>query len=627
MKLAVERRPASVVVLDITAEDDEFSEAMERAYRKVSRDIQLPGFRKGRAPRVMIERVYGREVFLREASDTLMERLYRDALQQEQLVPVGDPDVEIRELEPVAFTVTVPVFPTIDPGDYLSVRAEPIDASVDDTEVEEVIARLQRSQSPWIDPAEPRSPRDGDQVTVDYEVREGDEPFQEPITDAVFVLGETNLLEPLAARLRELNVGETVVFELSYDEDDETADPGIRGKTLSYTVTLKGLKERDTLPLDDDFAKTVADVETLDDLRARIRDDLHQEKTTTGRTEVVNTIINAMAEGATVEPPEVMIDEEVDHRVNQLKQQLAQSGTAWEAYLRTQDTDEDQVRAELRPEAARRLRNSLVMQEIARREGIEISDEDLSREIDELTSAAGTATPSPEGDNEATMARMREFYQNDYFRNMLRSNLYERRLTDRLIEVGTESRGAVINPWMPPSPTETTPEASTETAAPDAEGDEAMEATAAPAPPPEEEWAAETPLDIGQPATVASGLTSESAAPADATERAEPAETPDGAANDTATDDGPEIAGEEGVNWVRGDGGAEAPADFPVKGNASSRIYHTPDSPFYDNTIAEVYFATAEDAETAGYRLPKSMQSTDSATETPDEAAATQSAE
>src|SRR5918994_7484829 len=171
VKLAVERKPASLVVLDIIAEDDEFTQAMDRAYRKVSRDIQLPGFRKGRAPRVMIERAYGREVFLQEAADTLMERLYREALQQEQLVPVGEPEVEIKEFEPVAFTVTVPVFPTIDPGDYLSVRAEPVDASVDEAEVEEVIERLQRSQSPWVDPAEPRHPRDGDQVTADYEVK------------------------------------------------------------------------------------------------------------------------------------------------------------------------------------------------------------------------------------------------------------------------------------------------------------------------------------------------------------------------------------------------------------------------------------------------------------------------
>jgi trigger factor len=590
VKLAVERKPASLVVLDITAEDDEFTQAMDRAYRKVSRDIQLPGFRKGRAPRVMIERAYGREVFLQEAADTLMERLYREALQQEQLVPVGEPEVEIKEFEPVTFTVTVPVFPTIDPGDYLSVRAEPVDASVDEAEVEEVIERLQRSQSPWVDPAEPRHPRDGDQVTADYEVKEGDEPFQDPVTDAVFVLGETNLLEPLEARLREMNVGDTITFDLSYDEDDETADPGIRGKTLAYTVTLKGLKERDTLPLDDDFAKTVADVDTLDDLRGRIRDDLHQEKTNTARTDVVNQIINAMAEGATVEPPSVMVDEEVDHRVNQLKQQLAQQGTSWEAYLRTQDTDEDAVRTELRPDAERRLRNSLLMQEIARREGIEVTDDDLGREIDQLTSGS----PAAEGADEATAARMQEFYRQDYFRNMLRSNLFERRLTDRLIEVGTESRGAVTNPWTPPAPAE----------------ESAPPADEAPATTPVEEATAETPLDVGQPTEAAMGLTSTEASEPEAVQ--EPERTAE--AEEPATDAGPEIAGEEGINWVRGDGGTDAPAGFPIKGNADSRIYHTSDSPFYATTIAEVYFASPEDAEAAGYRLPKSMQHADAAT-------------
>ncbi len=577
MKLAVERKPASLVVLDITAEDDEFAKAMERAYRKVSRDMMIPGFRKGRAPRVMVERVYGREVFLREAADTMMERLYRDALQQEQLVPVGEPEVDIRELEPVAFTVTVPVYPTIDPGDYLAVRADPVDATVEETEVDEVIERMQRTQSPWIDPAEARQPRDGDQVTVDYEVMEGDEPFQEPIVDAVFVLGETSLLEPLEARLREMNLNETITFELSYAEDDESADPGIRGKTLSYTVTLKALKERDTLPLDDEFAKSVAEVETLDDLRRQIRDDLHQGKTTEGRTEVVNQIINGMAEGATLEPPAVMVDEEVDHRLNNLKQQLAQNGTAWEAYLRIQDTDDEGVRAELRPDAERRLRNSLLLQEIARREGIEISDEDLGREIDELARPPASA----EGTDEATIARMREFYQNDYFRNMLRSNLFERRLTDRLIELGTEGRGAVTNAWVPPPPTET----------------------------PVEDEEAATPVESDQQPQAETAIGAEPATDTVA-ERAEvtaedTAEQPETAQAEPAEDAGEEIAGEEGVNWVRGDGGAEASAGFPVKGNASSRIYHVPVGRSYNRTVAERCYPSPGAAEADGYRPAK----------------------
>ena len=120
-------------------------------------------------------------------------------------------------------------------------------AAVEDTEIDEVLARLQKSQSEWVTPAESRKPHEGDQVTVDYEVMAGDEPFQEPVTDAVFVLGETNLLTQLRDKLLEMEVGATDSFELSFEEDDETADPSIRGKSLAYTVTLKELKERDLI--------------------------------------------------------------------------------------------------------------------------------------------------------------------------------------------------------------------------------------------------------------------------------------------------------------------------------------------------------------------------------------------
>src|SRR3954470_774847 len=163
----MERMPESQVLLDIAAEDDEFAQAMDRAFRKVSRQINVPGFRKGHAPRFIIEQMYGREVFLNEAQQDLMDKLYREALQKEELVPVGSPDVELVEMEPLNFKVTVAVYPTIDPGEYTAVRVEPVDAAIADDAVDEVLARIQKTQSPWVDPAEPRTPREGDQVTID----------------------------------------------------------------------------------------------------------------------------------------------------------------------------------------------------------------------------------------------------------------------------------------------------------------------------------------------------------------------------------------------------------------------------------------------------------------------------
>jgi trigger factor len=570
VKLTVERRPASLVVLDITADDDEFSEAMSRAFRKVARDIQVPGFRKGKAPRHIIEGLYGRNVFLQEAADEVMDKLYRQALQQEDLTPVGEPSVEINALEPVNFVVTVPVYPDVELNDYTGIRVDPVDASVTSDDVDEVLTRLQKSQGEWIDLAEPRQPAEGDQVTVDYEVELEGEPFQEPIEDAVFVLGETNLLVSLREKLESMNVGETESFDLAFDEDDESADPSIRGKSLSYKVTLKTVKERKLPALDDEFAKQVNDSESLDALREQIRNDIHASKTTEGRTEVVNQVVDQMASQAGIDAPDVMVDEEVEHQLNHLKEDLQRSGTPWPGYLRIQGKTEEEVRADLRPEAARRLRNSLFLQAVARKEEVTVTDADIDAEIASLT---GAFSPRDDSDEARKMAEsMAQFYQSDYYRNMLRNQVFERKLTDRLIDVATEGKGAVINPYV----------------APVVEISEVM---------------ADAAVSDEVPAAIeAQEADGDADLPGGDVVEAETAEVASGDLPATSTDE----PGYE--NAVKGDGTNNVPDGYPIKGNANSMIYHTPASGSYGRTIAEWYFQTAEAAEAAGFRAPGGQQ-------------------
>src|SRR5215213_9407283 len=373
----MERLSESRVQLEITAEEEESAEAMRRAVRKVGNQITLPGFRKGKAPKSMIEQMYGPEVFLEEANRYLMSDLYRQALEREDLVPVGDPSVDISSNEPLAFTVVVPVYPEIDPGAYQDVRIDPVDAAVDDAAVDELIEALRKSHSPWIDPQgeglqvgagleltpKSRLPRDGDQVTIDYTVQEEGTDVEEPVEDAVFVLGESGLLEPIEDAIRGLRVGETTGFSVPFTEDDESIDESLRGKTLSYSVTLKGLKERDLLPLDDDFAKTAGDVDTLDELRSNLREELHQTRTAEARREALSQIIAKMAEGATIELPEPMIDR----------------------------AGEDELRQEMRPAAQERLQNSLLLRTIAEREGIAVGDDDVDAAVERISVAAQTS--------------------------------------------------------------------------------------------------------------------------------------------------------------------------------------------------------------------------------------------
>jgi trigger factor len=440
VKLTVERLPESHVRLDIAAEEAEFTSAMDKAYRKVSREIMVPGFRKGKAPRQIVERMVGREIFIEEAHRGLMDDLYRQALKEADVVPVGDPDVEFVTAEPLEFKVTVAVYPTIEPGDYASVRAEPRDAAIEESQIDEVIERLRKTSSPWVDPAEPRKPAEGDQVTVDLTLTgEDGEPFQDPIEDAVFVLGESQLFEPLRAAIEDLQVGESTDVTMAFDEDDEAAAERLRGKAITYGVTLKSVKQRELLPLDDEFAKTYAEEESVEALRTAIRNDIHQGKTNEVRNEVVNEIVEQIANGATVEIPAPMVDEAVTEEIGRMRQRLQYQRSTLEAYLRSTGQTEDELREELRPAIALRLRNTLVLREVAEREGIEVSDDDLDREVEEITEGAPNAE------------QLRVVYSGDrYMRTVLRNDLFDKRLTDRLVEIATEGRGAVINGYVAP---------------------------------------------------------------------------------------------------------------------------------------------------------------------------------
>lgn len=545
MKLTTERKPGSIVELSITADDAEFQEAIDKTISQQARNVQIPGFRKGKAPKSMVERFYGgRQVFAQEASEKLMDKLYQQALQDEDISPVGDPELTSMELDPtLSFVVDVPVYPTIELGDYKSVRVEPVDASVTEEDVQEVLDRLQKQKAEWKD-VEGRKPVEGDQVTIDYTVHEGDEEFQEPVTDAQWILGETNLLEQLRERIEDLEPGQSDEFEVYFEEDDESADPQIRGKQLKYSVTLKGVQERDLPEWTPELIKEITGAESMEELREQIYSDIHQGKTGDARTNVINEIVEKVAETTTIDIPEVMIDEETEHQLGHRKEEVEKQGITWEQMLMFSGQDEEAMKAELRPEAERRLRNTMILQEIASKENIEVTDEDIDNEINNI---AGADLNPDENDEEAVerARRMREVYQGEYFRNVLKNDLFERKLTNHIIDIATEGKGAVINGWEPKE-------------------EEASEESGA-----EEKAEDEKPA----PAKKNKNLPTEG----------------------------------EGTDWVAGDGENNVPEGFPIKGT-SSKIYHPEESPNYNNTTAEIYFATGEAAEKHGYRLPKSLE-------------------
>lgn len=457
MKLTVERLPESRVALDIAADETEYAKAIDKAARRVANQVVIPGFRKGKAPRAMIEQMYGRDVFVEEANRTLMSDLYREAMTQEDLVPVGEPEVEIITADPLAFKVVTAVYPSVDPGAYQDIRVEPLDATVDDSEVDQLLEQLRKNNSPWVDPEgeglevgadlvlapKQRLPRDGDQVTIDVTSRTvGDDESSSEDEDAVFVLGESGLIEELDAAIKQLKVGESTTLEVAFGEDEERANTEVRGKTIAYTVTLKGIKERDLIPLDDELAQTVSDFATLEELRDNARSNLHREKTDRVSNEGYQKILDALLEQTEIDVPAAMVDEAVHNEVHELEHRLSSQQMSLEAYLRIMEQTREELEAELRPATLKRLKTTLLLQEIAKREELGVTEQQVTQ------NGVFYAMSMLQGNQD----QVRNVVQDPAFRDSIRRQLEDAQVRQRLIAIATEDQGVVTNPWTPPAP-------------------------------------------------------------------------------------------------------------------------------------------------------------------------------
>jgi trigger factor len=432
VRVTVEQQPKSSVTLDIVADDDEFKQAVDRAFRRVNELVNVPGFRPGKAPRQLVEQRVGRDLIVQEAHRDIMDDLYRRALEQEDIVPVSDPEVDIYQDEPVGFKVTVEVYPKLDLGDYSSISVEPREVNTSDEEIDEVIQNLRNQQSTWVEPSEPRSPVDGDQVILDFEVYEGEEQFHEPVVGADFVLGEGPLFKQIEEAVKYLQPGAEAEFDIEFGEDDEEVPEQIRGKTLHYKVKLQEVKSRELPELDEEFLQSIGEeYETVDDLREAIRKDLLQNKVQQSRDEFLDETFSKFAELANLDIPDGLVTTELEREFQQLGERLGQQGMSMDEYMRMTAKSADDIKEEMRPDVADRVRNSLILEAFGEAEGIEITDDDINAEIDRMV-----------GDTEQA-EQMRELYQSDYFKNMLRSQLENRKTTERLVELVSGGTGAI----------------------------------------------------------------------------------------------------------------------------------------------------------------------------------------
>jgi trigger factor len=384
MKISTEITPDRQAIVTVEVDEDQMQGALKRAAVSASRARPVPGFRPGKAPYEMVERLFGRELLVEEAVDDLARKMYGEVLDQNELRPIDVGQLEIVQKEPPIFKYTIPVQPEVKLGDYKAVRMTPPEVEVTDAEVDEVIERFQLTQATVVPVS--RAVQKGDTVTLDVAggVPDGEQMDEKGLR--VTVADDKGIRLPFDEQLIGMNAGETREIEHAYPDDFE--DETVRGKTARYTVTVHDIKETQLPQADDEFVQAVSEFKTLDQFRGNIREILRRQKERDTEVRFANDVLQAVTEQSEVAYPPVMLEKEVEQDLENLKQDVKRLGLTWDNYLRLSSKTEEQVRADIQPGAEKRLKQLLVLSELIRAEDIKISREELNQEIDRRIKAA-----------------------------------------------------------------------------------------------------------------------------------------------------------------------------------------------------------------------------------------------
>jgi trigger factor len=379
VKVAAQEIEHSQVVLDIEVEDERVERAVNQAYKRIVQRINVPGFRKGKAPRALVERMVGREALLEDAVEQLVPEVVQDAVKQQELVMVARPNLEVVSTQPLQVKATVPVQPKVEVGDYKSLKIEATPAEVTDEQVEAVVTRLQESNGTW-EPVE-RAVELGDRVAIDVLAKSGETTVMES-KDAEFVVSTEGIqpAEGFAEALVGMSADESKSVTLKLPDDYRNEE--LAGKEADFDITVHWVKVRNLPPLDDDFPSVIGtEHESLEALRAAIRENLSMREEHERRVAHEEQVVNAVVEQATVDLPPQLVEEEASRIAQQLAQNLERQGIPLQSYLRfTQKTDE-QFRAEMMAQAERSVRRSEVLNAVALAEGIEVSDDEIREQL------------------------------------------------------------------------------------------------------------------------------------------------------------------------------------------------------------------------------------------------------
>ncbi|MGE5371497.1 MAG: trigger factor [Solirubrobacterales bacterium] len=406
MKTKLERIQKNEVALEIEVDADQLEAALQKSFRKVSARVNIPGFRKGKAPRTVVEAFVGRETLINEALEEVIPVAYEQAVTETEIEPVADPRIELVQAEdgkPLVFKANVVVKPEVKLGDVDHISVEVTKTAAAEADVD---ARLDvmRNRYARVVKAEPDvAAENGDVAVIDFEGFLDDVAFEGGTgSDYSLELGSNTFIPGFEEQLIGAVTGEARDVNVTFPEDYHSED--LAGKPVRFAVTIKEIRKRELNPLDDDFAKDVSEFDTLDELKADIRKNIEEMTEQQNKQAIREAVLTKAGEEAEIEIPQVMIDNQIEVLINRMSQRLSGQGIDLQTYLSITGGTMEAMRESVAPQALQVVRDNLVLEQVAKEKELTVTDEDFENEIQR---AAAEMQMSPE-DIRASLGDSRE---------------------------------------------------------------------------------------------------------------------------------------------------------------------------------------------------------------------------
>ena len=386
MSLQVEKLEKNMAKLTIEVSAEEFDKAIDKAYQKNKGKINLPGFRKGKAPRQMIEKMYGVGVFFEDAANIIIPEAYsKEVAECTDIEIVSQPEIDIVQIEKgksFIFTAEVALKPEVELGKYTGISVEVATPEVTDEDVAAELKKTQEEQARTI-PVEDRAVADGDMTTIDFEGFVDGVPFEGGKgTDYPLTIGSHSFIDTFEEQLIGKNIGEEVEVNVTFPEEYHAEE--LKGKPAMFKVTVKAIKVKELPELDDDFAQDVSDVDTLAEYKEDIKKKLVERAEAAAKNEKEEKLIDAIIADAKMDIPDAMVATQQDQMIRDFAGRLAQQGLSFEQYMQFTGMTMDMMKEQMKPQALKRIQVRLVLEAIAAKEAFEVTEDDINKEIEAM---------------------------------------------------------------------------------------------------------------------------------------------------------------------------------------------------------------------------------------------------